>query len=155
MVYAPASSDRDRRTCRAFRRIGNAAVSSLFNVLYRQRTSDLYTGMKGMRRDALPLGQLRRDGFEHGVELATLITVPGHRIHDVPVEYQPRQRGASKMRHGPETAKLLAHLLRYWRPLHRVAAAPARLSRGPPSDGDGFAEPGARFRPKTPGSLAG
>lgn len=98
----------------ALRRTGNRVVSGLFNLLYRQRTTDLYTGLKGMRRSALPLGDLRRDGFEHGVELAALITIAGHRIHDVAVEYQPRQRGRSKMRHVPETTKLLAHLLRYW-----------------------------------------
>ena len=98
----------------AFRRAGNAVATHLFNLLYRQHATDLYTGMKGMRRDALPLDLLRRDGFEHGVELAALITLAGHRIHDVPVEYRPRQRGRSKMRHVPETAKLLAYLLRYW-----------------------------------------
>ena len=70
--------------------------------------------MKGLRRSALPLGDLRRDGFEHGVELAVLIAVAGQRIHDVPVEFRPRQHGRSKMRHLPETAKLLAHLVRYW-----------------------------------------
>ncbi len=96
------------------RRAGNHVVSRLFNVLYRQHTTDLYTGMKGLRRAALPLGNLRRDGFEHCVELAALITLEGHRIHDIPVVYRPRQRGRSKMRHVPETAKLLAYLVRYW-----------------------------------------
>jgi len=86
------------------RRAGNRLVSGLFNALYRQRATDLYTGMKGLRRSALPLGQLRRAGFEHCVELAALITVSGLRIHDVPIEYRPRQRGRSKMRHLPEMA---------------------------------------------------
>ncbi len=96
------------------RRAGNRLVSGLFNVLYRQHTTDLYTGMKGLRRSVLPLGELRRSGFEHCVELAALITLARQRIHEVPVAYRPRQRGRSKMRHLPETAKLLAHLVRYW-----------------------------------------
>jgi glycosyltransferase involved in cell wall biosynthesis len=96
------------------RRGGNRLVSFLFNLLYRQHTTDFYTGMKGLRRSALPLGDLRRDGFEHGVELGALITLAGRRIHDIPVDYHPRRSGRSKMRHIPETVKLLAHLVRYW-----------------------------------------
>ena len=96
------------------RRLGNRMASALFDVLYRQHTTDVYTGMKGLRRAALPLGTLRQPGFEHAAELAVLITLAGHRIHDVPVEYRPRTAGRSKMRHVPETAKLLAYLLRYW-----------------------------------------
>jgi glycosyltransferase involved in cell wall biosynthesis len=96
------------------RRLGNRMASRLFDVLYGQHTTDVYTGMKGLRRDALPLARLRRSGFEHAAELGVLITLAGHRIHDVPVEYRPRTAGRSKMRHVPETAKLLAYLLRYW-----------------------------------------
>jgi glycosyltransferase involved in cell wall biosynthesis len=95
------------------RRVGNRAASWLFNLLYRQHTTDLQTGMKGLRRAALPLAELRLNGFEHTVELGAMITLAGHRIHDVPVEYRPRQRGRSKMRHLPEVAKLLAYLVRY------------------------------------------
>jgi glycosyltransferase involved in cell wall biosynthesis len=98
----------------AFRLLGNRLLSGLANALYRQRTTDLYTGMKGLRRSALPLASLRRDGFEHGAEIAALIAFSGHRIAEIGVEYTPRQRGASKMRHIPETAKLLAYLLWYW-----------------------------------------
>lgn len=98
----------------ALRRAGNRVVSGLYNLLYRQRTTDLYTGIKGLRRAALPLDRLRRSGFEHCVELGALIRLSGLRIHDVPVTYRPRQRGRSKMRHVPETAKLIAHLVRYW-----------------------------------------
>jgi glycosyltransferase involved in cell wall biosynthesis len=98
----------------AFRLLGNRLLSSLANALYGQRTTDLYTGMKGLRRSALPLAALRRDGFEHGAEIAALIAFSGHRIAEIGIDYTPRQRGASKMRHIPETAKLLAYLLWYW-----------------------------------------
>jgi hypothetical protein len=87
--------------------------------------------MKGIRRQALPLANLERDGFEHGVELAAMIALAGRRIDDIPVEYVPRSRGASKMRHLPESFKLVAHLVGYWlrcavlrRPLHPSPAAP-------------------------------
>jgi glycosyltransferase involved in cell wall biosynthesis len=98
----------------AVRRLGNQAATRLYDLLFSQRTTDLQTGMKGLRRGALPLATLRRPGFEHTVELGTMITLAGHRIHDVPVEYQPRQHGRSKMRHVPEVAKLLSLLVGYW-----------------------------------------
>jgi len=96
------------------RRAGNRAATALCNVLFGQRTTDLQTGMKGLRRSALPLDQLRRDGFEHTIELAALITLADHRIHEVAVEYRPRNRGRSKMHHVPEGVKLITHLLSYW-----------------------------------------
>ena len=96
------------------RRLGNRLVTGIFNLLFRQHATDLYTGMKGLRRDALPLDTLRRDGFEHGVELGVMISLAGHQIFDVPVDYTPRSRGASKMRHVPETVKLLGHMAAYW-----------------------------------------
>lgn len=96
------------------RRLGNQAATLLYDLLFSQGTTDLQTGMKGLRRGALPLAALRRPGFEHTIELGAMITLAGHRIHDVPVEYRPRQHGRSKMRHVPEVAKLLSLLVRYW-----------------------------------------
>jgi len=98
----------------AVRRLGNQAATALYDLLFSQRTTDLQTGMKGLRRGALPLSALRRPGFEHTVELGAMITLAGHRIYDVPVEYQPRQHGRSKMRHVPEVGKLLSLLVGYW-----------------------------------------
>jgi hypothetical protein len=47
------------------------------------------------------------------------------------VRYVPRSRGRSKMRHVPETLKLLGYLVGYWarcrllgRPLHPASAEP-------------------------------
>jgi glycosyltransferase involved in cell wall biosynthesis len=97
-----------------FRRIGNAVVSRLYNLLFRQSTTDLYTGMKGFRRTALPMHQLRKGGFEHGAEIAALIALCGHRIWDLPVEYRPREHGVSKMRHLPESLKLVGYVVAYW-----------------------------------------
>jgi glycosyltransferase involved in cell wall biosynthesis len=97
-----------------FRRAGNRLISAIYNRLFRQHTTDLYTGMKGLRRAALPLAQLQQNGFEHVVELGALIAAAGAQIHDVPVEYTPRSRGHSKMRHVPETMKFAAYLCGYW-----------------------------------------
>jgi glycosyltransferase involved in cell wall biosynthesis len=96
-----------------FRRLGNRLMSGIYNALYGQRVTDLYTGMKGFRRDAFPVTALVKDGFEHGAEIAALISFSGRRIHEIPVDYVPRQKGASKMRHVPEALKLAFYVLAY------------------------------------------
>jgi len=96
-----------------FRRIGNRLMSGLYSVLYGQHVTDLYTGMKGFRREAVPIGTLKKPGFEHGAEIAALIAFSGHRIYEIPVKYEPRKRGASKMRHVPEALKLAFWVVAY------------------------------------------
>lgn len=97
-----------------FRRIGNRVISTAFNLLFRQRTTDFYTGMKALRREAINGLALVQTGFEHVVELGAQLARTGHRIHEIPVVYTPRSRGASKMRHIPETLKYVWFVQRYW-----------------------------------------
>lgn len=96
------------------RRIGNALISGMYNRLFRQHTTDLATGMKALRRNAVPLSRLRQNGFEHGAEIAVLIAFSGHQIDEIAVEYMPRQRGRSKMRHVREALKVVGFFLLYW-----------------------------------------
>lgn len=93
------------------RRAGNAVMSGLYNRLFGQRVTDLYTGLKGLRRAAVPLARLARPGFEHCAEIAVLIAGAGQRIEEIAVDYAPRRRGRSKMRHLREAAKLAFCLL--------------------------------------------
>lgn len=94
------------------RRGGNQLLTAIFNLLYGQRLTDLYTGMKALRRDSYQGLAFRHSGFEHVVELAAGLSLRGHRIAEVAVEYAPRQTGRSKMRHLPEVIKALAVMLR-------------------------------------------
>jgi dolichol-phosphate mannosyltransferase len=95
------------------RRLGNRIVSRLFNLMYRQSTTDFYTGVKALRRDALDCLSLRRDGFEHVVEMGAQLARAGFRIREVPVEYEPREKDTSKMRHLPELLKYVWFVLWY------------------------------------------
>ena len=94
--------------------LGNRIISTLFNLFFAQSTTDLYTGCKGFRRDCLEGLNFRYTGFEHVLEFACLLSRRGYRIHDVPVDFQPRASGKSKMKHVSETVKFLA-LLVYFR----------------------------------------
>ena len=97
----------------ALRRLGNIAMSGFYNLLFRQHVTDFATGMKGLRRSALPLERLRRNGFEHGAELAALVALTGCTIDEIAIEYRPRQHGRSKMRHLREAVRVLWYLLAY------------------------------------------
>jgi len=109
------------------RRFGNRMVSALFNLFFRQRTTDFYTGIKALRRDALDRLALRRDGFEHVVELGAQLSRAGFRIAELPVVYVARRRGASKMRHVPEILKYLGFVV-YYRLGFDRGAVPAKPS---------------------------
>jgi glycosyltransferase involved in cell wall biosynthesis len=95
------------------RRLGNRMLSAVYNLLFRQRITDFATGMKGMRRDAVPLARLRQSGWQHGAELAALIAFSGHQIAEIAVEYTPRRSGRSKLRPVREALKVIAYLLAY------------------------------------------
>ncbi len=97
----------------ALKRWGNRLITSSFNVLFGQSLTDLYTGCKAFRRSALDGLALERKGFEHVLELGVRLAQSGVAIIDVPVEFEPRTTGRSKMRHVSETAKFLALLARY------------------------------------------
>lgn len=113
--------------------LGNWLVTHSFNVLFRQHLTDLYTGIRGVRRTALAAAALRSPGFEAVLEMAVAMVHSGFRIAEVPVGYAPRQRGQSKMRHVREFCKFGYHLLRL-----RLRGAPGGLKAGRcPAGGDG------------------
>ena len=118
------------------RRIGNHLISGLYNLLFRQHATDLLTGCKGFWRTAIPVRHLETDGFEHSIEFGAIIALRGHHIHDVPVDYQPRTRGASKMRHIPEVLRMLRYLMVFWgRYVLLGQRLPSRVVERPPLHG--------------------
>jgi glycosyltransferase involved in cell wall biosynthesis len=96
------------------RKFGNSVISGLFNVLFHQTTTDLYTGMKALRREVVQSLVLTRDGFEHVAEMGVQLAQTGHHIREISVRYAPRTRGASKMRHMRETSKYIWFIGAAW-----------------------------------------
>lgn len=111
-VYASRFLGGGRVDMSALRRSGNRFLSAVFNALYGQGLTDLYTGMKALRRGAYAGMPFARPGFEHVVELAAGLALRGHRIAEVAVAYTPRSTGRSKMRHLPELLKALGVMLK-------------------------------------------
>lgn len=104
---------------------GNQMITGLFNILFHQRCTDLYTGCKALRRSALKNISLKRTGFEHVLELAVQLSCRGYRIQEVEVNFSPRTGGKSKMSHISETAKFLYWVLRYRWHLRHLLAVPS------------------------------
>jgi glycosyltransferase involved in cell wall biosynthesis len=102
----------DRQSASAFRSLGNRVVTEVFNLLFAQHLTDLYTGLRAVRRSALPAGGLHRPGFELVLEIAALLARAGISIHEIPIGYVPRRTGRSKMRHARETLKFVYHVVR-------------------------------------------
>jgi glycosyltransferase involved in cell wall biosynthesis len=92
-------------------RAGNGLVTAAFNRLFGQRLTDLYTGLRGVRRTALPESGFHCAGFEFVLELAARLAQAGVRITEVPVRYTPRRVGRSKMRHLREAVRFLYRLV--------------------------------------------
>lgn len=96
------------------RKYGNGVISGVFNLLFHETTTDLYTGLKALRREVVDSLVLRRDGFDHVSEMGVQLAQAGHHIHEIPVRYAPRTRGVSKMRHVQEAWKSAWYLAASW-----------------------------------------
>lgn len=94
-----------------YRSLGNGLVTGLFNLLFHQRLTDLYTGIRAFNRTSLPLDQLESSGFEFVLELSARLVAAGTDIAEVPAGYTPRSTGQSKMKHIPEFLKFSRRLL--------------------------------------------
>ncbi len=113
MVYASRFLNARQVAMAPLRRWGNRGLTALFNLLYGQQLTDLYTGMKALRRSAFTGLTFTRGGFEHVMELSAKVARRGVHIGEVPVAYTPRQTGRSKMQHVPEFLKAVGCLLYY------------------------------------------
>lgn len=105
--------EKEEPTFQGFRAIGNRGLTMLFNGLYDQNLTDLYTGVKVFRRSVLEGVTFQRDGFVFVLEFASKLARRGHSFGTVAISYEVRQTGRSKMRHVSETAKALFFLFYY------------------------------------------
>ncbi|MEO1232624.1 MAG: polyprenol monophosphomannose synthase, partial [Myxococcota bacterium] len=69
-------------------------------VILSSPVSDLTTGFKGFTRRALaalPLADLRADGYGFQIEVSSHLVGLGFRVHEMPIRFVDRERGQSKM----------------------------------------------------------
>jgi hypothetical protein len=81
----------------AFRtRAANRFLTTVTNLLYGASLTDMETGYKVFRREALKGIKLRCVGFDFEPEITAKLLLAGRRIVEVPIGYQPRRRDEGK-----------------------------------------------------------
>lgn len=76
---------------------GAKLLTWLANLLFRARLTDLYTGYKLFRMEAISALPLRADGFEFEAEVSCELLKRGYRIVEVPLaRYSPRSVAEGK-----------------------------------------------------------
>jgi glycosyltransferase involved in cell wall biosynthesis len=94
------------------RKVGNASLCGLVNVLYGCRFTDLCYGFCAFRREALAKLGLKSDGFEIETEIVVRAVRARLRITEVPSYESPRRHGDSNLsawRDGRRVLRTLLH----------------------------------------------
>jgi hypothetical protein len=78
------------------RYIGNPLLSGTLNLFFRTGIRDAHCGMRGFRRDILPMLDLRTTGMEFASEMVIRASKEKLDIREFPIDYHPRG-GESKL----------------------------------------------------------
>ncbi len=77
-------------------RIANRVLTTVTNVLFGGRLTDMETAYKVFRRDIIRSIRLRAVGFDFEPEVTARVLLAGHRILEVPIGYEPRTTSEGK-----------------------------------------------------------
>jgi glycosyltransferase involved in cell wall biosynthesis len=78
------------------RYVGNPVLSGVLNLFFSTGIRDAHCGMRALRRDVLPVLDLRATGMEFASEMVIRASKEGLAIREFPIEYHPRG-GESKL----------------------------------------------------------
>ena len=115
-VFGSQFSSRSRRVPKYWHSTINRLITLLSNMRTNLKLTDVETCYKLMRREIFQqLGpQLREDGFGIEIEItAKLAKLPGIRIHELPIGYQPRSSAEGKKIGWRDGIRALWCILRY------------------------------------------
>lgn len=97
-------------------RFGNRFLTTVFNLLFGTRLSDVLSGMYVVRADVLKELDFESKGFGIESEIVSHIVSQGYKVHEIPIEYRKRvdEKGKKlKIFHG--TRILLDMIRMAWR----------------------------------------
>jgi hypothetical protein len=77
-------------------RVGNPILSGFLNMLYRTNAGDVHCGMRALRRDVVPVLDLRTTGMEFASEMVIRAARERLDVREIPIELHPRV-GESKL----------------------------------------------------------
>ena len=85
------------RGMRILHKIGNIVLSTTTSLLYRTNITDVMTGHKAFAVQDMKDIQLNCRRFEFELEITTKLLKKGKRILEIPIAYEYRRRGKSKI----------------------------------------------------------
>jgi len=113
-----------------YRRLGNWALVTLVNVLFRGKYSDLCYGYNAFWASAVQKLELDCDGFEIETMMNVRALRAGLKVAEVPSFEDRRIHGTSNLRTIPDGWRVLRTIFSEWK--HSMAGAPRRTApRGP------------------------
>ncbi len=93
--------------------LANRFLTSLTNLLYGSRLTDMATAYKVFRRDTIKGLRLRSAGFEFEPEVTAKLLLRGYRIQEVPISYNPRTADEGKKIGWSDGVEYIYTLLKY------------------------------------------
>lgn len=94
-------------------RLANRFLTSLTNILFRCRLTDMETCYKLMRIEVIRSMRIRSNGFEVEPEITAKILKRGYPIVEVPISYRGRHASEGKKIGWKDGMKAIVALLRY------------------------------------------
>jgi glycosyltransferase involved in cell wall biosynthesis len=113
VVYGSRFMNRQQHAIRLRTRIANRLLTVVTNLLYGGRLTDMETGYKVFRRQALSGIRLRCVGFDFEPEITAKLLLAKRRIHEVPIGYRPRTIDEGKKMRWVDGMDALYVLIKY------------------------------------------
>lgn len=109
-------------------RVGNWALTKVFNLLFGTRLTDVLSGMYAVKRDAVADADFNTKGFSIEAELAAHVASTGRKICETPITYRKRL-GKKKLKplHGVQIFKDMILLAWRYNPAFLIFTAAALL----------------------------
>lgn len=112
MVVGSRLRSHTQEAFRPLHRFGNFFFTTLFNLLFRARLSDMLSGYRAMTRELAKSIHIRSGGFDIETELTIRTVESGYRVTEVPLPYGERPEGSvSKLRTLPDGIRVLTRML--------------------------------------------
>jgi len=96
VVYGSRFLGGPRRATMYWHMLANQLLTLTTNLLYNTILSDMETGYKVFRRDALEGVTLRANGFDFEPEITAKLLKRGRRLFEVPISFNPRSYAEGK-----------------------------------------------------------
>lgn len=95
VVYGSRFLQKNERISR-YTRLGNLATTTLANILFRAKLTDMHTAYKVFRAEVIKTLPLKANRFEIDPEITARILQANYKIVEIPIGYHPRTAAEGK-----------------------------------------------------------